>query len=46
MLQSASSPQRVEVRDSVDGSSSMKLDSLFRRFSVDGGLDSRISARR
>ena len=46
MLRSASNPQRVEVRDSVEGSVSMKLDSLFRRFSVDGGLDSRISARR
>jgi hypothetical protein len=34
------------VRDSVEGSVSMKLDSLFWRFGVDGGLDSRISARR
>jgi hypothetical protein len=46
MLRSASNPQRVEVRDSVEGSVSMKLDSLFWRFGVDGGLDSRISARR
>jgi hypothetical protein len=46
MLRSASSPQRAEVRDSADGSYSVKLDSLFRRFGVDGGLDSRISARR
>ena len=46
MRQSASSSRRAQVRDSVEGSSSMKLDTLFRRFGVDGGLDSHISARR